>query len=100
MAKKREVKVVYRRWTLIIPVFLMMLGSILMFAFWSINAVVSLFGGMLILIGVLSLGLLLVMVISLELSTRSLQRKRPIPPPLSEDFEKAEREKETQKEAE
>ncbi|MFX1564417.1 MAG: hypothetical protein ACFFCH_00335 [Promethearchaeota archaeon] len=100
MSKKREVKVVYRRWTLIIPVLLLILGSILMFVFWSINTIISLFGGMLILIGLLSFGLLLVMVISLELSTRSLQHKRPIPPPLSEDFKKAEREKDAHKQKE
>jgi hypothetical protein len=95
MAKKREVKVVYRRWTILIPIILITIGSIIMFGFWSVNAILGLFGGMIVLSGLLALGILLVMIISLELSSRSLQRQRPIPPPLSEDLEQAEKEKDT-----
>ncbi len=94
MTKKREVKVVYRRWTILIPIVLIITGSIIMFGFWTTNAIIGLFGGMVVLAGLLSLGILLVMIISLELSTRSLQRQRPIPPPLSEDLDEAEKEKE------
>ncbi len=95
MTEKRKVKVVYRRWTILVPIILLISGTILMFSFWSINTIIALFGGMLIFIGVLSLGLLLVMMISLEVSSRSLQRQRPVPPPLSEDLKHAENEKET-----
>jgi hypothetical protein len=35
-------------------------------------------------------GILLVLVIALHLSARSLKRERPTPPPLSEEFEKTE----------
>jgi len=96
MTKKREVKVVYRRWTVFIPFILIVVGSILMFGFWSINAILALAGGMVIFVGLLSLGILLVMVISLELSTRSLQHQRPIPPPLSEELDQADKEPETE----
>jgi hypothetical protein len=49
---------------------------------------------MLILMGVLSLGVLLTMIISLELSTRAMKRQRPIPPALSEDLDREDLEKE------
>ena len=71
---------------------MIIVGAIVMYGFWAINALIALFGGMLILMGVLSLGIVLVMVVSLELSTRSLKRQRPIPPALSEDYDKAEQE--------
>ncbi|MFX1319247.1 MAG: hypothetical protein ACFE9D_06845 [Promethearchaeota archaeon] len=86
MTEKRKVKVVYRRWTILVPILLMVIGSILLFVFWMSNAVVALLGGMLMLIGVLALGILLAMIISLELGTRALRAQRPVPPPLSEDF--------------
>ena len=94
MTEKREVKIVYRRWTILVPILLMVSGIVLMYGFWAINSLLALFGGMLILMGVLSLGVLLIMIISLELSTRSMKRQRPIPPALSEDFDREDREKE------
>lgn len=92
MTEKRRVKVVYRRWTILVPILLMTIGSVLLFIFWTSNAVVALFGGMLMLIGVLALGILLAMIISLELSTRALRAQRPVPPPLSEDLEQEDQE--------
>jgi hypothetical protein len=92
MTEKRKVKVVYRRWTILVPVLLMIIGSVLLFIFWTTNAVIALFGGMLILIGVLALGILLAMILSLELGTRALRAQRPIPPPLSEDLEQEDQE--------
>ncbi|MFW9832244.1 MAG: hypothetical protein ACFFD8_10770, partial [Candidatus Thorarchaeota archaeon] len=58
----------------------------LMYIFWATNAMLALFGGMLAFIGVLTFGILLVMIVSLELSTRSLKRQRPTPPALSEEL--------------
>ncbi len=87
MTEKRKVKVVYRRWTILVPILLMAIGSVLLFVFWTTNGLVALFGGMLLLIGVLTLGILLAMILSLEISTRALRAQRPVPPPLSEDLE-------------
>ena len=87
MTEKRKVKVVYRRWTILVPILLMAIGAVLLFVFWATNGLVALFGGMLLLIGVLTLGILLAMILSLELSTRALRAQRPVPPPLSEDLE-------------
>jgi uncharacterized membrane protein len=92
MTEKRDVKVVYRRWTILIPILLMVIGGILMFGFWAINTLIALFGGMLLLMGLLAFGILLIMIISLEVSTRSLKHQRPIPPALSEDLERADQE--------
>ena len=94
MTEKREVKVVYRRWTILVPIILIVSGIVIMYGFWVINPLLALFGGMLILMGVLSLGILLIMIISLEVSTRSMKRQRPIPPALSEDLDHEDREKE------
>lgn len=87
MTEKRKVKVVYRRWTILVPILLLAIGSVLLFVFWTTNGLVALFGGMLLLIGVLTLGILLAMILSLEISTRALRAQRPVPPPLSEDLE-------------
>ena len=94
MTEKREIKIVYRRWTVLVPIILLVSGVIIMYGFWAINSLLALFGGMLILMGVLSLGVLLTMIISLELSTRTMKRQRPIPPALSEDLAREDREKE------
>ncbi|MHA2427884.1 MAG: hypothetical protein ACXADB_07670 [Candidatus Hermodarchaeia archaeon] len=94
MTEKREVKIVYRRWTILVPIIMLVSGILLMYGFWVINPLLALFGGMLILMGVLSLGVLLTMILSLELSTRSMKRQRPIPPALSEDLDREDREKE------
>ncbi len=87
MTEKRKVKVVYRRWTILVPILLLAIGSVLLFVFWTTNGLVALFGGMLLLIGVLTLGILLAIILSLEISTRALRAQRPVPPPLSEDLE-------------
>jgi len=92
MTEKRKVKVVYRRWTILVPILLMAIGAVLLFVFWTTNGLVALFGGMLLLIGVLTLGILLAMILSLELSTRALRAQRPVPPPLSEDLEEEDQE--------
>lgn len=83
MNETRDVKIVYRRSTILIPIVIFVLGIILV-GLGIFNPLLGLFGGILVFIGVLTLGIVLVMVISLEASSRALRKQRPIPPPLSE----------------
>ncbi|MHA2427227.1 MAG: hypothetical protein ACXADB_04280 [Candidatus Hermodarchaeia archaeon] len=90
MPEERKVEIVYNRWVLIIPIIMIVIGGVLIFFFWSLNPFLGLLGGALILVGIMVFGILLVLVIALHLSARSLKRERPTPPPLSEEFEKTE----------
>jgi hypothetical protein len=90
LTEARKIKVVYRRWTILIPIFLIISGIALMYVFWIANPLLAFLGGMLTLIGVLTFGILIVAIISLELSSRALKGQRPTPPALSEELEKRE----------
>jgi amino acid transporter len=90
MSEERKMEIVYNRWVLLIPIIMIIIGSILVYLFWYFIPILGLLGGALILVGVMVLGILLVLVIAFYLSVRSLKRQRPIPPPLSEELEKDE----------
>lgn len=61
-----------------------------MYLFWIADPLLAFLGGMLALIGVLTFGILIVAIISLELSSRTLKHQRPTPPALSEELEERE----------
>lgn len=90
MTEERKVEILYNRWALLIPIILFITGGVLAYFFWFQNPFLGLIGGALILIGIMVGGILLVVVISLHFSVRSLKRSRPIPPPLSEELEQIE----------
>ena len=90
MTESKKVKVVYRRWPIFIPIFLIIIGLALMYLFWIANQFLSFLGGILAFIGVLTFGILIVAIVSLELSSRTLKHQRPTPPALSEELEKRE----------
>lgn len=87
MPEERDVKIVYRRWTILIPIIMIVIGALLLYGFGPILPTVSIFGGLIIFIGILSFGFLFVMIATIELGSRSLKRRRPTPPPLSEELE-------------
>lgn len=91
MTEERKIEIVYRRWVLLIPFIMIISGILLVYFFWILNPFLGLLGGALILVGVMVLGVLLVLVISFYVSVRSLKKSRPIPPPLSEELDKSER---------
>jgi O-antigen/teichoic acid export membrane protein len=91
MTEERKIEIVYRRWVLIIPFIMIISGMLLIYVFWILNPFLGILGGALILVGVMVLGILFVLVISFYVSVRSLKKSRPIPPPLSEELEKTER---------
>ncbi|MFW9934921.1 MAG: hypothetical protein ACFFDU_05385 [Candidatus Thorarchaeota archaeon] len=90
MTEARKIKVVYRRWTILIPIFLIITGIALMYVFWIAEPLFAFLGGMIAFIGVLTFGILIVAIISLELSSRTLKHQRPTPPALSEELEERE----------
>jgi hypothetical protein len=61
-----------------------------MYLFWIAEPLLAFLGGMLAFIGVLTFGILIVAIISLELSSRALKGQRPTPPALSEELEEKE----------
>ncbi len=67
----------------------------MMYSLGTLNPTLSFYGGILAFIGVITFGLVLVMIVSLELSTRALRRQRPIPPPLSEELRENKKENES-----
>ncbi|MFW9984241.1 MAG: hypothetical protein ACFFCB_05860 [Candidatus Odinarchaeota archaeon] len=91
MTEGRKIEIVYRRWVLLIPIIMIISGFLLVYFFWVLNPFLGILGGALVLVGVMVFGILLVLVISFYVSVRSLKKSRPIPPPLSEELDKAER---------
>jgi flagellar basal body-associated protein FliL len=89
MSEERKMEVVYNRWVLLIPIIMIAIGGMFIFFFWFLNPFLGLFGGALILVGIMVLGVLLTLIIALHFSVRSLKRQRPTPPPLSEELEEA-----------
>jgi len=93
MTEGRKIEIVYRRWVLLIPIIMIISGFFLVYFFWVLNPFLGILGGALVLVGVMVFGILLVLVISFYVSVRSLKKSRPIPPPLSEELDKAEQDR-------
>ncbi len=90
MTEERKIEIVYRRWVLLIPIIMIIIGFFLVYFFWVLNPFLGIVGGAFILVGVMVLGILLVLVIGFYVSVRSLKKSRPVPPPLSEELDTTE----------
>ncbi len=86
MQKEEKVRVEYRKWTLIIPILLIIFGTMILIVGFSFDPVLGLIGGGMVFIGILALGYLLVAVIGLELAARRLAHRPPSHPLLSEEI--------------
>ena len=82
-----KLEITYRRWIIIIPIILMILGMWMFYAFPSINPSIALLGGILAFIGVITFSLLIFLILALELSARALIKKTEPPTSFSEQFE-------------
>ncbi|MFX0205091.1 MAG: hypothetical protein ACFFDT_03830 [Candidatus Hodarchaeota archaeon] len=71
----QKIQVVYRRWTLLIPVIMIIIGIILFLIAGLSNPVISVLGSGLVLIGVLTFGALLASIVGLEFAARTLAKK-------------------------
>lgn len=90
MPDQKEATLTYRRWTLVIPILFIIVGAILINFSWGFNPILGLLGGGLAFIGILTLGYLLVIIISFEVATRKLTRRPLHHPILSEEMEEKE----------
>ncbi len=75
ISNTKKVTVEYRVWILLIPIIMIIIGTIIFNVMGSQNSAIALLGGILILIGVLTFGILLITVIGLKFAARSLSVK-------------------------
>ncbi|UCG03882.1 MAG: hypothetical protein JSW11_07830 [Candidatus Heimdallarchaeota archaeon] len=68
-------EVIYRRWVIIIPILMIIIGIILFHYVGSVNKAIGLVGGLITLIGVLTLGALFSMMLGIELGSRALEKQ-------------------------
>ncbi|MFX1506949.1 MAG: hypothetical protein ACFFDC_12670 [Promethearchaeota archaeon] len=71
----QEVKVIYRRWIIFIPILMIIIGSALMAVIGPYNSSIGLIGGMIVFIGILILGTLLAVIVGIEMGARTLAKK-------------------------
>ena len=91
-----EITITYRGWTLLVPILMIAIGGILLVGVGPENASLALLGGIIAFIGILTLGVLLVMVLGLNVSARMLKEKsQRTPPSFREKIESNERKNET-----
>ncbi|MHA2095640.1 MAG: hypothetical protein ACW98F_13550 [Candidatus Hodarchaeales archaeon] len=84
-------KIVYRRWVLLVPVFVILVGVILLVYDGSAYSSLSMVGYLIILIGILTLGALLVGILAISLSARTLAKSHPIQESFREKIDADER---------
>lgn len=87
---------VYRRWTLLIPLIMILVGLLVMFYAGPIIPALGLLGGGLALVGILTLGALLAGVLGLEFASRRLSEEVRTRPLLSEEVKREEVKEENQ----
>ena len=91
-----EITITYRGWTLLVPILMIAIGGILLVGVGPENASLALMGGIIAFIGILTLGVLLVMVLGLNVSARMLKEKsQQTPPSFREKIESNEQKNET-----
>ncbi len=88
---KPEIEITYRSWILIVPILMIVIGGVILVGLGGMGdeyASLALIGGIIAFIGVLTLGVLLVMVLGLNYSARMLsEKKQQIPPTFREKIE-------------
>ncbi len=92
-----QLKITYRRWIILIPILMILMGMWIFYEFPRINPSIALLGGLIAFIGVITLSILLFMLLSIELSARALVKKIEPPVPFSEKFEGVKQVNEDQK---
>ncbi|MFX0049914.1 MAG: hypothetical protein ACFE8U_01350 [Candidatus Hermodarchaeota archaeon] len=70
----QNVKVIYRRWTLLIPVLIVIIGGFLLIIVGPYNSAIGMIGGLIVLIGVFTLAALFSVVLGLEFASRTLAK--------------------------
>ncbi len=75
ISNTKKVTVEYRVWILLIPIIMIIIGTIIFNVMGSQNSSIALLGGIIILIGVFTFGILLITVIGLKFAARSLSVK-------------------------
>ncbi|MFX0170539.1 MAG: hypothetical protein ACFE9L_01335 [Candidatus Hodarchaeota archaeon] len=71
----QNVRVIYRRWTLLIPVLIIILGGFLLLIVGPSNPTIGMIGGLIILVGVFALAALFSVILGLEFASRTLAKK-------------------------
>lgn len=68
-------KVVYRRWTLLIPVLMAIIGFSLMFLSGYYGSAIGLVGGVIVFIAILTFGVLFTAMVGIEFAAQSMAKK-------------------------
>ena len=87
----KNIKVIYRRWILFIPLFMLISGIFILYTLGPKSPSIGVLGGILAFIGLLSLLILLFSIVSIELSVRMLLKNKQPRTSFSEKFEKGEK---------
>ncbi len=84
----KDVKVIYRRWILLIPFFILISGIFILYTLGPESPSIGVLGGILAFIGLLSLLILLFSILAIELSVRMMLKNKQPRVSFSEKFEK------------
>lgn len=94
ISDKQKVEVVYRRWIILVPILMILIGSTIFFVVGSYNKAVGLIGGMLVFVGILTFGTLFSIMLGIEFGARTLAKKAPSQSSFRENIEANEQSKE------
>ena len=90
MSNQSEYKIVYRKWALGIPVIIIALGIILLLIDGDSYTSIGLIGSLMVIIGLLTLGVLLVSIFAITFSARTIIKPKESHTSFREKLQKAE----------
>ena len=91
---KQKAEVEYRRWIIIVPILMILIGSTIFIVVGSYNKAIGLIGGMVVFVGILTFGTLLSIMLGIEFGARMLAKKAPSQSSFRENIEANEQSKE------
>ncbi|MFX0013839.1 MAG: hypothetical protein ACFFB2_03665 [Promethearchaeota archaeon] len=83
----QNLEVLYRRWIILIPILMIIVGSAIMAVVGPYNKSVALIGGIIVFIGILIFGTLISIIIGIEFGVRTLAKKVQAPLSFREQIE-------------
>jgi polyferredoxin len=94
ISDKQKVEVIYRRWIIMVPILMILIGSFIFYFIGSYNKAIGLIGGMVAFVGILTFGTLFSLMLGIELGARMLAKKAPSQSSFREIIEASEQSKE------